>query len=78
MTVITRRKGKIRKKRAGDLYLSEGNNKIFGEYALLLGDFLEKERKEKFDKFLNWWHNFRKLREMQGKKCKVRKDEDNE
>ena len=50
MTVLTREKGKIRKKRAGNLYLSEGNHKIFGESALLLGDFLEKGRKEKFDK----------------------------
>ncbi len=70
MTVLTREKGKIRKKRAGNLYLSEGNHKIFGESALLLGDFLEKGRKEKFDKFINWWHNFRKLRTMQGKKCR--------
>lgn len=64
-------------KKAEDKYFIEGNNKIYGEYALVLGDFLEKERKEKFDKFINWWHNFRKLRQTQNK-CKVRKDEDYE
>jgi len=45
---------------------------------LVLGVFLVSGGKEEFDKTEKWWHNFRKLRTMQGKKCKVRKDEDYE